>query len=125
MTDLNWCTYCDNAIAQSSVSCRILRNGNNSTNRNIYKDALYCSEKCLRLDTLHFLNSNHQFNSIPHCNTKSSSKNIQFMTTQQLPHSYAISDLTNTSTSTTSTTSCRLYHARTNTVTTRRSSKLN
>lgn len=45
MTDLNWCTYCDNAISQSSVSCRIfLRDGNKSTNQNIYKDTLYCSE---------------------------------------------------------------------------------
>ncbi|KAI7907013.1 uncharacterized protein BX663DRAFT_494506 [Cokeromyces recurvatus] len=33
MTDLNWCTYCDNAITENS-------------------DSLYCSEKCLRQDAL-------------------------------------------------------------------------
>ncbi|KAI8365131.1 hypothetical protein BD560DRAFT_402225 [Blakeslea trispora] len=33
MSDLNWCTYCDNAI-------------------NALSDSLYCSEECLRSDAL-------------------------------------------------------------------------
>ncbi|KAI9492105.1 hypothetical protein BDB00DRAFT_742578, partial [Zychaea mexicana] len=33
MSDLNWCTYCDNAV-------------------NPYSDSLYCSEQCLRADAL-------------------------------------------------------------------------
>ncbi|KAG2210974.1 hypothetical protein INT47_000134 [Mucor saturninus] len=33
MTDLNWCTYCDSSISQTSNS-------------------LYCSEQCLRSDAL-------------------------------------------------------------------------
>ncbi|KAI9313826.1 hypothetical protein BX666DRAFT_1828936, partial [Dichotomocladium elegans] len=33
MADLNWCTYCDNAI-------------------NAFSDSLYCSEQCLRSDAL-------------------------------------------------------------------------
>ncbi|KAI9316489.1 hypothetical protein BX666DRAFT_1951287 [Dichotomocladium elegans] len=33
MSDLNWCTYCDNAI-------------------NPYSDSLYCGERCLQADAL-------------------------------------------------------------------------
>ncbi|KAI8147770.1 hypothetical protein BJV82DRAFT_531805 [Fennellomyces sp. T-0311] len=33
MADLNWCTYCDNAISA-------------------FSDSLYCSEQCLRADAL-------------------------------------------------------------------------
>ncbi|KAI8982163.1 hypothetical protein BDF20DRAFT_798512, partial [Mycotypha africana] len=33
MSDLNWCTYCDNAI-------------------NPFSESLYCSEQCLRADAL-------------------------------------------------------------------------
>ncbi|KAI7856858.1 hypothetical protein BDC45DRAFT_533314 [Circinella umbellata] len=33
MSDLNWCTYCDNAV-------------------NSYSDSLYCSESCLKSDAL-------------------------------------------------------------------------
>ncbi|KAI9487657.1 MAG: hypothetical protein EXX96DRAFT_554130 [Benjaminiella poitrasii] len=33
MSDLNWCTYCDNAISS-------------------FSDSLYCSEECLRADAL-------------------------------------------------------------------------
>ncbi|KAI9496715.1 hypothetical protein BDB00DRAFT_743164, partial [Zychaea mexicana] len=33
MSDLNWCTYCDNAV-------------------NSFSNSLYCSEECLRADAL-------------------------------------------------------------------------
>ncbi|KAI8989371.1 hypothetical protein BDB01DRAFT_781543 [Pilobolus umbonatus] len=33
MSDLNWCTFCDNAISR-------------------YSDSLYCSESCLKSDAL-------------------------------------------------------------------------
>ncbi|KAL0135192.1 hypothetical protein V8B55DRAFT_1554514, partial [Mucor lusitanicus] len=91
MTDLNWCTYCDNAISQNS-------------------NALYCSEKCLRLDTLHLLknaeNSCNQLNLMPHYSTKYLPKRIQF-TPQESPPSFN-SNVTHAR-PTTTTTSCQLY----------------
>ncbi|KAI9264649.1 hypothetical protein EDC94DRAFT_68733 [Helicostylum pulchrum] len=42
MSDLNWCTYCDNAIAIGS-------------------NDLYCSQDCLKLDTLPLLNYQEDF----------------------------------------------------------------
>ncbi|CAO0794367.1 unnamed protein product [Mucor circinelloides] len=108
MTDLNWCTYCDNAISQNS-------------------NALYCSEKCLRLDTLHLLNnpknSYNQLNLIPHYNTKYSPKRMQ-PTLEETSPSFG-PNLANTRSTTTS---CQLYRPlfnNNNAKSTRRPSKLN
>ncbi|RCI04699.1 hypothetical protein CU098_012920 [Rhizopus stolonifer] len=69
MSDLNWCTHCDNAISPSS-------------------DSLYCSEKCLRSDALnHHPSLGYKFPEFEHFLKDSSKEELTTIAMPRTGHS--------------------------------------